>query len=620
MSYYPNQDDINLLFQPTKQIYSKVEILNKDYMVIQNIEGKLISDSGNVDASSNVRRTYNCSLQITSPILDFSDTSVIWFDKYIRPYIGIYDIKRKRIVWYLKGTFSSLNATHTYDEATNTLSLTCNDLMCRLTGDLDGKQVGLNFKIPAGEDIRTSLIGIIEVFGFTRYRIDDLPRRVQHDLEFNAGATAYNMIESLMEFCPNYEFFFDIDGTFVVQRIPCYTNDSDIMTDDIIDRLLVRQDSYTVGFKAKNCVEVWGKSYDEESVDRMAESCTSADGSSYIVRIRNGMNSQNQELTWDVVPDYLIFAVTTPKSITNKAGCSMSIKVVDSTFGPYKIYDDYDRELKAGDLEPDTTYLFCYDVIDEIIPASEMQLVGTWSASKTYAYNDVVVYRESTDDIYKTYIKHAAATAPAGTKPTNTTYWSCITFSTAFILKGVYSSTVEYAATDMVMYKGGLYYCTQSNTKGIAPDTDEVIWIAINLNLNSIKKGNKMKLRGHMTAHATYKNEDGSKFSIKSMGREYWEIFSGGEYDAITSDLLAKERAMYECYYKANLNEVLSLTLVDIPWLDVNKKISYTRRHYNVQERWMINSVSFETLSGTCSVNLSKFYPDWSEVFQSEML
>lgn len=610
MSYSPDQNDINLLYQATKQVYAKVEILNRDYIVIQNIEGQLIDDSYNVDAKSNVRRSYNCRLQITSPILDFDKDSVIWFDKYIRPYVGIYDIRRKKVIWYLKGTYSSVNATHTFDASTNTLSLTCNDLMCRLTGDLDGKQTGLSFTIPTGEDIRTSLIGILKVFGFTKYKIEELPRRVQHDLEFSAGATAYDMISSLMEFCPNFEFFFDIDGTFVVQRIPCYTNDIDILTDDVLQELLVSQDSYTVGFSAKNCVEVWGRSYDEESVDRMAESCTYS-GNTYSVKFGG------EKLT--SLPDYLLFAATI--ETTNAAGCSMTITDSAGTnLGTFTIYDEYDRTLSAGLLEANTTYLFFMDVDSETVPANQMNIRGTYSVSTTYSYNDVVI--STVDDKNLLYIARPANESEtfSGKPTTDKAYWNEIVFSSAYELMGEYSASTTYQPTQMVLYNGVLYCCMKTDTVGKTPGDDETIWSSLNMNVNTIKHGNRLRFRGNMTAHAIYKNESGSKFSVEDMGREYWEVYSGGEYDNITSDMLAKERAMYECYYKANLNEALSLTLVDIPWLDVNKKVSYTRQWNDKPERWMINTVSSETLSGTCSVTLNKFYPDWSEVFQSDFV
>lgn len=614
MSFYPSQDDINLLFQPSKQIYSKVEILNKNYMPISSIEGLLINDSYNVDSGSSIRRTYNCTLQVTDATLDFNRTTEIWFDKYIRPYIGIYDNRKRKIIWYLKGTYSSVNATHNYDPSTNTLSLVCNDLMCRLTGDLDGKQTGLNFTIPSGEDIRTSIVGILRPFGFTRYSIEELPRRVQYDQTFSAGATAAQMIESLMEFCPNYEYFFDLDGTFVVQRIPCYTNDDDILSDVILQRLLVSQDSYTLGFNAKNCIEVWGRSYTSESVDRFAESCTyNSSSNTYNIVLRNGVNSNNEEVHWDKIPDYLLFAVTV--DAINKEGCKIQFTVAGDTFGPYTVYDEYDNLLAANTVQGGTTYLFYYDVDTETIPASELSLKGVYDAGTQYVKNDVVAY--TVDEKMKTFI---ASDTTSGNAPTNTSHWREIEFATAYELKGVYSASETYQATQMVIYNGKLYYCLKNGTHGVLPTTynpDDPTWEDINMNVNTIKLGNRMRYRGHMTAHGTYKNEDDSKFSIKEMGREYWEIYSGGEYDNITSDALAEERAMYECYYKANLNETLSLTLVDIPWLDVNKKISYTRKLGTEAERWMIGSVSSETLSGTCSVTLHKFYPDWSEVYQS---
>lgn len=611
MSFYPNQRDIEVLFQPSKQIYSKVEILNKDYKAISSIEGKLIDDSYNVDADSEVRRSYNCTLQVTNKTLVFDKNNEIWFDKYIRPYIGIYDVVDRKIRWYLKGTYSTLNATHAYEPETNTLSLTCNDLMCRLAGELDGKQTGLNFTIPTGQDIRTSIIGILKVFGFTKYKIESLPRRVQHDLQFGAGSTALQMIQALMEFCPNYEFFFDLDGTFVVQRIPCYTNDDDILSDVIIRRLLVSQDSYTVGFTAKNCIEVWGKSYDSNSVDRMAESCTYSSGTYTVTFGGDPLTS---------LADYLLFAVTVNNA--NAANCKMTIKDSKGTsFGTFVIYDEYDKKLKANTMQAGTTYLFCYDTEIENVPEVSMRLIGNYSSTATYLKNDVVMSNAS--GTMKTYIaRPASGSTITGIAPTNTSNWKEIVFATEFALRGMYSSNATYQATEMVGYNGKLYYCLKNETKGLSPNPknyneDDPTWEEFNMNINEIKLGNKLRYRGHITAHGVYKNTSDSRFSIEGMGREYWEIFSGGEYDNITSDALAVERAMYECYYKANLNESLSLTLIDIPWLDVNKKISYTRMLNTEAERWMISSISSETSEGTCSVTLNKFYPDWSEVYQS---
>ena len=612
MSFYPSQDDLNLLFQATKSVYSKVEILNRQYTVVDSIEGQLIDDDYSVDSNSNVRRTYSCRLQITESSLDFNKDNYVWFDKYIRPYVGIYDMRRKTVVWYLKGTYCSVNASQTFDAENNTLSLTCNDLMCRLTGDQDGKQQALTFTIWTGENIRSAIIEILSVFRFTKYNICELPRRTTYDLTFSAGTTAYAMIESLMQFCPNYEFFFDIDGTFVVQRIPCYTNDTDTLTNEIMQRLLVSQDTYSVAFNAKNCAQVWGKSYDSGSVDRMAESCTYS-GGTYTVKFGGDPLTS--------LPDYLIFGVTV--NAANAAGCRMTVKdSANTTLGTYTIYDDYDETLSAGTMAAGTTYLFCFDTSEEIVAADEMTLKGAYSASTSYKTNDVVM--TDIGDGMKTYIARPSSSASfSNITPSNTSYWKEIVFATAFELKGMYSSNTTYQPTEMVGYSGKLYYCLKKDIKGVLPtnyNPDDPTWEEFNMNINYIKIGNVLRYRGHMTVCGEYKNTTDSKFSIESMGKEYWEIYSGGEYDNITSDQLAVERAMYECYYKANLNEALNLTLLSVPWLDVNTKVSYKRKWYDIDEpeRWMINTVSSKTLEGTCSVTLNKFYPDWSEVFQSE--
>lgn len=477
MGFYPTQSDIHLLFQEKKKIFGKVELLNSRCMVIGNLEGEVLSDSFNVDDASNIRRTYSCVLHVTDASFRIEEDKKIWFDKYIRAYVGVYSLREQKIIWYLKGTFSPASASYTYDSSSRTLSIQCNDLMCMLTGDIDGVQPALNFKIPAGEDIRISLIGILKKFGFTKFRIESLPRNVPCDLEFGAGAAAYDIIAGLMNFCPNFEFFFDLDGTFVVQRIPCYTDDPDLLDSDVFQKLVVSEDNYTVNFSAKNCVELWGKTYTKETISRFTENCSYADN------IYTAVFDNLAELT-----DYMVIGIKIPAS--NRAGFQIRL----SELGTFPVVDDYEREIKEGLLNENTPYVF-------------------------------------------------------------------------------------------MVLSGKLYFL------------------------------------GETAIHAQFKNElPDSPFSVLNIGRELWAVCSGGDYETITSETQARERAMYEAYYKANLNESLTLTLVDIPWLDVNKKITYTLQSTGKTSRWMIHSISSETGTGLCTVGLSRFYPDWSEVFIQEYL
>lgn len=469
MSYYPTQEDLNLLFQGQKNIFVKAELLNLDFMTEESFEGTLISDSFKIDSTSQIRRTYQCQIHVADPSYLIGRDKKFWFDKYIRPYVGYYSLRKKEIVWYLKGTFALVNASQVYDME-HTISLECSDLMCMLTGERNGFQPAKEFSIPAGENIRTAVIGLIAAFGFVRYRIDPTDRTVPYDLNFGAGTDTCSMISELMQFWPNYEWFFDLDGTFVIQRIPCYTNDMDIIDDHVFSRLVV-DESLSVDFSACNCIEVWGKEFDSKGLDGFTEQCTYSD---------NTYHASFEGLK--ELKDYMVLGIKVPD--TNQAGFSLSIAGI----GTYPVRDDYERPMEAGILEKDITYLFLY-------------------RSETFYY------------------------------------------------------------------------------------------------------------LGTFSIHAIFKNEHpDSPFSVKNMGKEVWMVCSDGEYLNITSDLLACERAVYECYYKSHLNDALTLTAVDIPWLDVNQKVSYTPKSTGETNRYMITSVSSDTLSGTCSLTLTRFYPDWSEV------
>ena len=88
-------------------------------------------------------------------------------------------------------------------------------------------------------------------------------------------------------------------------------------------------------------------------------------------------------------------------------------------------------------------------------------------------------------------------------------------------------------------------------------------------------------------------------------------ILSGGDYDNITSDDLALERAKFEIYNHCRLNDTITLTTIPIYWADVNLKVSYTPLSGDqTSKEYMVQSITIPlALTGTQSWNLSRFYP-----------
>lgn len=135
--------DIQLLQQHSQDKFIKIELLDmKTEIVLENIEGALISDSGTIDSTSNSRRSYNADFYVKDSTFLVDSNNKIWMDKYIRVYTGILDQRSQNIVYYIIGTYVITDAGYNYDASTKTVSLTLLDKMALLDGTLGGKITG----------------------------------------------------------------------------------------------------------------------------------------------------------------------------------------------------------------------------------------------------------------------------------------------------------------------------------------------------------------------------------------------------------------------------------------------------------------------------------------------
>ena len=62
MTYLPTEEDLALLKSRSKRLYCRIELLNKNYQIIDTIEGLALSGSNSIDADSDTRRTFNLDI------------------------------------------------------------------------------------------------------------------------------------------------------------------------------------------------------------------------------------------------------------------------------------------------------------------------------------------------------------------------------------------------------------------------------------------------------------------------------------------------------------------------------------------------------------------------------
>lgn len=104
-----------------------------------------------------------------------------------------------------------------------------------------------------------------------------------------------------------------------------------------------------------------------------------------------------------------------------------------------------------------------------------------------------------------------------------------------------------------------------------------------------------------------------SPFAISKIG-DWVDVKSDAEYEKIFSNDYARQRAEYELYLATRLNDTVSLECVTIPWLEVNTKISYTPYGKDKAQEYLIKSISLEAASGTSSIELMRFYPEFPSI------
>lgn len=116
---------------------------------------------------------------------------------------------------------------------------------------------------------------------------------------------------------------------------------------------------------------------------------------------------------------------------------------------------------------------------------------------------------------------------------------------------------------------------------------------------------------GKQQIHAIAQDENPeSPFYIDGSTGIIRKICIGGEYDNIQLDSWATQRAKYELYLSARLQDSITITCVPIPWVDVNMLMRYVNPKMGVEGDFLIKTIAMSLeISGTMTITASRFYP-----------
>ena len=550
MSYIVTHEDLMLVLQQSAAPMTtklRIEVLDQKQKIIGILYGT-VNGSMSISGDSDVRRTASFVLQPTLiEKIKLTENSLLWLNKDIRIFVGLYNIRTKEYKYYPLGTYVYTDTSGTYDATTNSLTVNCADFMKKLDGTKNGQLGPLKILYPAYKEneltgevieyniIRDAVIETLEKLAhITNHRVNDIGvykampeyndnwkkyreenvtiwNTIPFDQEFSAGCSVLSILIAFRDLYPNYEMFFDMEtNTFICQLKPLCYNDDVFLDNDFIQKVLISENSTIDMTSIKNICEVWGKIID---TDFYSDTC------SYSNNVYASTISGYDD-------DYYngdIIALRIP--LSNQANAKLNI----NGLGAVGIYNEAtENPIGANVLKPNQVYAFKIkkkhmDNQDVI----QAYLLGQW---QVHAMNVLTNGRKSGQ------------------------------FVTGYDGKQYELYSKEYFQK--------FYNCDRVDMT-IIPN---------------------------------------SPYTVEKLG-EIPDIKISGEYENITSDDLAADRAKWENWKNCRLTDNITITTALLPFLDVNKKVSYKRSDADREYQYIITSISHDFSAFTSTITMYRFYP-----------
>jgi hypothetical protein len=224
----------------------------------------------------------------------------------------------------------------------------------------------------------------------------------------------------------------------------------------------------------------------------------------------------------------------------------------------------------------------------------------TMSTSFKEVYNHIVVWGQQLDPSY--------STDKCTYNPSTNTYNATITFKENQTLSNfdLYSVLLPqtHGADSKLNINGTTLYIADDKGKHIPEST-----FAPTYNVFKYRKANNdFYWLGEFQVYAEAEETNINSPFHKSKIDTVTKVLSGDEYSKIYSNSLAQDRADYELYHACRLQENIDITMIDIPWLDVNWLIEYQSYTTKDTKRYVTKQITGSTTGGTINVSMVAFY------------
>lgn len=544
------QEDLLIVLQHASNpcLRLKTDVLDKNGKIIGTLEWGLQGGSMSINGQSDVRRTANFIIQPTlKEKIKLTENSLLWLNKDIRMSIGLYNPRNKQYKYYPLGYYVYTDTSGTYDATTDNLTINCADFMKKLDGTKNGQLGALIISYPA-------------------YKENEETGEV---IEYNIIRNA--VIETLEKLARITNHRIDDIGEFYA--MPEYNEDWEQYRKENADtwNTIPFDQEFSAGCSVLSILTTFRDLYpnyemffDMENntfICQMIPSCYEDDiyiDNSFLQRV---LISENTTIDMTTVRNICEVWGQVIEADFYSEECSYSNNTYSSTIAGYEegYYNGDVIALKIPSVNQAGSQLNInnFGVIPILNEANEEPInAGELKPNEIYAFK-IKKKRVDKQDVIKAYLLgqwqvHAINVLTNGRK------------SGQFVTS---SDGEEYELYSKEYFQK-FYNCERVDMTIIA----------------------------------------NSPFTVEKLG-EIPDVKVSGEFENITSNDLAADRAKWENWKNCRLTDNITITTALLPFLDVNKKVSYKRSDSDREHQYIISSVSHDFAGFTTTITMYRFYP-----------
>lgn len=544
------QEDLLIVLQHASNpcLRLKTDVLDKNGKIIGTLEWGLQGGSMSINGQSDIRRTANFVVQPTlKEKIKLTENSLLWLNKDIRMSVGLYNPRSKQYKYYPLGCYVYTDTSGIYDATTDNLIINCADFMKKLDGTKNGQLGALIISYPAYKENE-------ETGGVIEYNI--IRNAVIETLEKLARITNHR-IDDIGEF----------------YAMPEYNDAWEQYREENADtwNTIPFDQEFSAGCSVLSILTTFRDLYpnyemffDMESntfICQMVPSCYEDDiyiDNSFLQRV---LISENTTVDMTTVRNICeVWGQVIEADFYNEE-CTYSNNTYSSTIAGYEegYYNGDVIALKIPSINQAGSKLNIngFGIIPILNEANEEPILANMlKPNEIYAFK-IKKKRIDKQDVVKAYLLgqwqvHAINILTNGKKSG----------------KFVTSSDGEEYELYSKEYFQEFYNCERVDFTIIA----------------------------------------NSPFVVEKLG-EIPDIKVSGEFENITSNDLAADRAKWENWKNSRLTDNITITTALLPLLDVNKKVSYKRSDSEREHQYVISSVSHDFARFTTTITMYRFYP-----------